>query len=302
MRYMFSHFSIHIAYEYQYNSLGLGNLIGGKGMSILGKTQTYRELKRKIYLVLIPLYILALFSFRLFSTHITPFYEFIIPFLVLILIINWIFTFRDQFFRAIEIAMLLVLSVHHLLEVWKFIYMYDTTISTYMIWAPLFYMFVFISFQGKGLLWTIIIFLTTIVMGLINFSFVITQITLIHFYLASFIVIYVLNNFRKLILFYIDSNMLKRLAYYDPLTNIANRRLIQSWLEEEVKSSHSTGRALAVIFLDVDHFKKINDQHGHGVGDEVLQQLTEIVKNAIGAKELFGRMGGEEFIIITGIL
>lgn len=91
---------------------------------------------------------------------------------------------------------------------------------------------------------------------------------------------------------------LARLALYDQLTGVANRQLIQNQLEAGLARAASSGHPMAVVFLDVDEFKSINDRLGHAGGDDVLQQLASRLRSGIRAGDLVGRIGGDEFVIL----
>lgn len=91
---------------------------------------------------------------------------------------------------------------------------------------------------------------------------------------------------------------LKFLAHNDPMTGLPNRSLLQDRLAEAIKRSGRTQTLLAVMFLDVDHFKSINDHYGHGVGDEVLQEFARRLLSSVRATDTVARLGGDEFIIL----
>jgi polar amino acid transport system substrate-binding protein len=91
---------------------------------------------------------------------------------------------------------------------------------------------------------------------------------------------------------------LKKLSIIDSLTGIYNRYKIDTTLNQQIAFSKRHKTPLSIIFFDIDHFKKINDTYGHNVGDIVLKELTMLVKNNIREYDIFGRWGGEEFIII----
>ena len=91
---------------------------------------------------------------------------------------------------------------------------------------------------------------------------------------------------------------LKHVAITDELTGLRNRRYIVERLEEEFQRSKRTGRPLSLIMLDIDHFKAINDAHGHLFGDVVLRVVSFRMKEALRKHDLIGRVGGEEFLII----
>jgi diguanylate cyclase (GGDEF)-like protein len=90
----------------------------------------------------------------------------------------------------------------------------------------------------------------------------------------------------------------QRLAKTDPLTGLANRRAALGWLESMMVCSLEIDEPLAVLMLDIDHFKRINDTYGHQTGDEVLRKVAEIARAEIRAEDLVGRLGGEEFVCI----
>lgn len=90
---------------------------------------------------------------------------------------------------------------------------------------------------------------------------------------------------------------LEFLASHDPLTKILNRRGIEKALSEAI-SSQSEGKPLAVAYLDLDRFKLINDLFGHGAGNEVLQQVCGRVSDMLSPEFHFGRVGGDEFVIV----
>ncbi len=98
------------------------------------------------------------------------------------------------------------------------------------------------------------------------------------------------------------NSQLKELASTDHLTGIANRRQFHEAGERELQRlKHDRGKA-ALIALDLDYFKSINDQYGHEAGDNVLRQMLPPVKNNIRPSDLFARVGGEEFLIfLTGV-
>ena len=91
---------------------------------------------------------------------------------------------------------------------------------------------------------------------------------------------------------------LKKLAIVDYLTGLYTRRFIFEALDRELKRASRTGEPLAVAMIDLDHFKKYNDTHGHIVGDELLRRFGALIRTSIRQSDLSGRYGGEEFIIV----
>ncbi len=91
----------------------------------------------------------------------------------------------------------------------------------------------------------------------------------------------------------------RKLALTDYLTNLPNRRYATNRLDEQWSIYLRHQRSFALSILDLDHFKRINDQFGHAVGDQVLMHFADVLRNAIRTCDLACRMGGEEFLVIT---
>ncbi|MEC8051095.1 MAG: GGDEF domain-containing protein [Myxococcota bacterium] len=89
-----------------------------------------------------------------------------------------------------------------------------------------------------------------------------------------------------------------RMMITDGLTGIANRRKLDEAMENEFLRAKRYGRPLSIAILDADHFKKVNDTHGHIVGDFVLKKLATLFQQNIRREELLGRYGGEEFVVV----
>ncbi|PKN56628.1 MAG: hypothetical protein CVU56_15160 [Deltaproteobacteria bacterium HGW-Deltaproteobacteria-14] len=88
------------------------------------------------------------------------------------------------------------------------------------------------------------------------------------------------------------------LATHDPLTESPNRRLALERLEAELARGRRTGNSVAIAIFDIDHFKAINDTHGHLVGDAVLREVATRLSAAVRGYDVCGRFGGEEFIVV----
>lgn len=91
---------------------------------------------------------------------------------------------------------------------------------------------------------------------------------------------------------------LQRLASSDELTGLANRREFLGALDRELATARRTGRPLALALIDIDHFKRVNDTHGHPAGDAVIRAVAELASGAMRGGDLVGRVGGEEFAIL----
>jgi diguanylate cyclase (GGDEF)-like protein len=91
-------------------------------------------------------------------------------------------------------------------------------------------------------------------------------------------------------------------ASHDPLTNVLNRRAFFSRAEAVLREGRQDGVTVALLMLDLDHFKTVNDSHGHLAGDQVLKQVCARVTGMIRRTDLFGRMGGEEFAALLKVV
>lgn len=88
------------------------------------------------------------------------------------------------------------------------------------------------------------------------------------------------------------------LAYHDPLTNFPNRRSFISKLRDEMMNRSKTKSKLAVLFIDLDNFKNINDQWGHDIGDLVLKEAANTIQSVLSKKDVAARFGGDEFVVM----
>ncbi|HET6894020.1 MAG TPA: EAL domain-containing protein [Candidatus Baltobacteraceae bacterium] len=91
---------------------------------------------------------------------------------------------------------------------------------------------------------------------------------------------------------------IEHLAYHDPLTNLPNRRLLNDRLTMAMSQAQRDGRMVAVLFVDLDRFKSINDSLGHRTGDAVLQELGTRLRAAVRSGDTVARMGGDEFVFL----
>ena len=91
---------------------------------------------------------------------------------------------------------------------------------------------------------------------------------------------------------------LARRAFTDELTGMANRHLVMDHLALALRQEVRTGRAVGVLYLDIDHFKDINDAHGHDAGDRVLREIAGRLTLGMRSADTPGRLGGDEFIVV----
>ena len=91
---------------------------------------------------------------------------------------------------------------------------------------------------------------------------------------------------------------MEQLAFYDTLTNLANRRLFQDRLEQTIQRCQRYNRSAALLYLDLDNFKRVNDTLGHQIGDELLREVANRLLNCVRKEDTVGRSGGDEFTIV----
>jgi diguanylate cyclase (GGDEF)-like protein/PAS domain S-box-containing protein len=91
---------------------------------------------------------------------------------------------------------------------------------------------------------------------------------------------------------------IERLAFYDPLTGLPNRRLLQDRLKPALASSHRSGLQGALLFIDMDNFKTLNDTLGHDMGDLLLQQVAKRLESCMREGDTVARLGGDEFVVM----
>lgn len=94
------------------------------------------------------------------------------------------------------------------------------------------------------------------------------------------------------------TEQLERLVNSDPLTGLLNRRAFDERLDLEIQRAQRYKRPLSLLFIDIDHFKQVNDRHGHVIGDEVLRAVATVLKQGLRATDAACRYGGEEFAVI----
>jgi diguanylate cyclase (GGDEF)-like protein len=93
-------------------------------------------------------------------------------------------------------------------------------------------------------------------------------------------------------------SQLEQLATQDPLTNVLNARAFSHELAQELSRNRRYGRPLALIYLDLDDFKSVNDAHGHATGDAVLRLVADAMRGAVRQADVVGRLGGDEFGVL----
>lgn len=114
---------------------------------------------------------------------------------------------------------------------------------------------------------------------------------------ATLLIISVLGSVFAVMLAQLQK-LLRQLVVTDTLTGLQNRHLVTQVLEQSIYSHSRYARPASIIMADLDHFKKLNDEHGHLFGDQILKQVAERLKTALRKEDQLFRVGGEEFLIV----
>lgn len=92
--------------------------------------------------------------------------------------------------------------------------------------------------------------------------------------------------------------LIRKQAFFDALTGLPNRRMLRDRLEQEIRRCRRDGQQLAILFIDLDHFKEVNDTLGHDSGDQLLVEAAQRIKRCVRESDTVARMGGDEFTVI----
>jgi diguanylate cyclase (GGDEF)-like protein/PAS domain S-box-containing protein len=110
--------------------------------------------------------------------------------------------------------------------------------------------------------------------------------------------IYYLGVFTDITLRKLESDQLLHYAYYDPLTDLPNRRFFRERLEQAIKVANRNKTKLAVLFVDLDRFKPVNDNYGHQAGDFLLCEVAKNLRSQLRDTDTLARIGGDEFVVL----
>jgi len=116
--------------------------------------------------------------------------------------------------------------------------------------------------------------------------------------ILDYLLAYLLNSSKKFIKFS-EAEKLKSLIHIDDVTGLYNQRKFLKDIDDCIVKYNKTGEVFSVIFIDIDHFKSVNDGHGHLVGTQLLSDVANILKKVIRGSDLAYRYGGDEFVIVV---
>ncbi|RFU71489.1 GGDEF domain-containing protein [Peribacillus saganii] len=261
---------------------------------------SFAALKRKLYLITIPFISIAVTSVGLFSPFDSSISSITSLAIAIVLIIVWFLYYRNLWMNIAEKIMIGFLTIMHLERIYSLTeQLGNHSFNFYVVWFPLFFIGIFITMPGNAaLIYSLIIYIITLVIGFKEYEYA-SLYPLFHFYISNLIYIIVLYYFLKILSVYMESFLLKKMAFQDLLTDVGNRRMLDIWIQNEINRSNEQDSTFSIIYFDIDNYKQINDLYGHEVGDSVLKEVASIVKRNIYDTDFFGRWGGDEFIIVS---
>jgi diguanylate cyclase (GGDEF)-like protein len=280
----------------------------------LYQSESFTYLKLRIYIVLLPVFILVfgivLALLYMNQGFIDPIN--IVTFSLLIggLAICWAVLIKKQeWFWLVELTVFTLATVLFLLRMYVAILedlgvQGDDHLGTVSYWASIYYFLIFLTFRG---VWALFVSISTFSIIAATAGYHVffslnangdTIDTLIQFTIATLGNIVVLFYIQRMIESYLDAEITKYHANTDYLTKLPNRRKMEQILQQEKQTFQDEGTLFTVCMFDIDYFKEVNDNHGHDVGDNVLQELTSLISGNLKENEHIGRWGGEEFLII----
>lgn len=207
--------------------------------------------------------------------------------------------------RTVEIFFALSLGVYQITSLISYALsgaMYEYGFSSTALWFPLFYPVAFMVFKTRtATRVSLAYYLVALVFGLIGLALhgppnPSVNNSLIQFYVASpayLLLFYVYVQWRR------EYASMRYMAHTDTLTGLPNRRQMQQLLQNEIARANRYTTPFAVLLVDLDFFKEVNDRFGHAVGDEVLKEVGFRLCNALRVPDTLARWGGEEFMVLA---
>ena len=298
---------------------------GGAGGGDEGLTSA---LKRKAYLVVLPLGAVAFLASLLVRLHlggrVTELDVYAHPTVALCsLLLAVVLWRRPQALRATEVSTYVVVALLFLAKFRDILYVgaggpgMEVELATFASWVPIMYVIPFLYFGARrGLRAALLFFCALAAMGFplladaaLGAAAVRPDVAevLVQLYLGGALVTATLSISARLMDAHASERAraegraadMERVANTDFLTGLQNRRSAYDVLRHELEASARYGQPLSVILFDLDHFKRVNDQHGHDVGDLLLKEISRLAQQSLRKADLLGRWGGEEFIAVS---
>ncbi|MGM0843617.1 MAG: GGDEF domain-containing protein [Bacillota bacterium] len=264
-----------------------------------------QKLKFRFYAVLLPVFLLVagigLYE-EVGKTNSDPVNIIIMPTLMMLYIIAiCALIFKREWIETVEKFVIIAVCV---VSAVKFTYLVTDelertmSLGPFTFWMPMFYMFLFFLLNIRwALIVTAFTYLWFLSVGIYKFPDLVGTpgaSILIHYFFANLVFLITLFFLHTVKQNYIKAEILEEMANTDYLTGLPNRRRI----DKELIKGMEAGQKLSIIYLDLDHFKQINDIYGHSAGDSVLKEFTSKALEVLDNGDLLGRWGGEEFMLI----
>lgn len=287
---------------------------------ISGESKQFEKFKRLSFLIVLPLgAIAALVSLAAERTIYPEEALSHLPFLILavwLAFLTLVVVSRTHIPKSFEYLVFISLNIFFLIKLAEPIYMHaesrDAALRVTVLgyWYPMLYALAFIMFGfRKGIKLSLIFYsVTAVIVAVIlvqhflegdfwehlNEFYALSQLV----FSGGILIVLFATSAKLTRLHAKTAHVMGQLANTDSLTSVNSRRHIEALLEEELTRAKRYQRPLSVVLIDLDHFKRVNDQFGHDVGDDVLREFAAVLLQGIRRVDHIGRWGGEEFILV----
>jgi diguanylate cyclase (GGDEF)-like protein len=270
----------------------------------------------KLLLAFGTLAIVITWCFEIWSERISPIDRIAYPTMVTLFVAYFItIKLRSRILKIVELLSFATFAAYVIVNLQFIIYRGDSldiyTLATFAQWFPLVYTSAFIFLETRqATIISICIYLSLLLPSVLHivtnnthFWAEDTYAVLLNMNLSHPVYIVVLSGIAQLKEHFVrvkaHADVMSIAASIDHLTGTANRRAIAQTLQYALDQIQITGLELAVILLDIDNFKRINDTYGHDVGDQVLIDIAGVLRQQLRAADTLGRWGGEEFMVVV---
>jgi len=262
--------------------------------------------RRRVVLILMPVGALASIAGRLLSVQVNPFDAVFEPLLAFVLSLFTLLAWRRWVsLRLVEAGLVVVVALYQLCGLYYYSLQGDlfrVGLTATAMWFPLLYALAYLAMTPAGAaLFSLGYFvgaLLALPVGLAaGHRFTASAVNpVVQFYLVNTVYLGLIGLYAR---YQREHAALKRMASSDFLTGLANRRCAEELIERHLARAERYGEAFSVLLLDLDHFKQVNDRHGHTVGDWVLREVSLRLSRALRESDVLSRWGGEEFLALA---
>lgn len=270
------------------------------------KKQSFDEIKRKVYLIILPCILLSTLvsHFVQAGKRESGFEYYAMLLLICLFIIGWFVVYFNRWKRFFELTILFILYFYYWISIIQTIRKHigneeTSELGVLVVWLPLILVYSFAALTRKAAIKASAVLFVAIVLPTVYYFSELRMDfleSLIQLYIATIVYIVILVYSITFLRTQAEIEVMSQQLYLDPLTQIGNRKQIDEWMELYLKDTKEG--QFSLIFFDLDRFKCVNDRFGHQIGDDVLEELAQVVQKVIGKQQYFGRWGGEEFMIV----